>query len=296
VAATPRGSPQRGPAIPPDPPRGRHANEAGPPADDDGDYTPDRAAARRRIIRLALLALLVAATLGIGLAIVINGSVGNATQSTGRITLPTPGRADDGAPPPVVVEPKISLIPSPQQPGPSAASPAPSSASAPASPFLEADARVVTAGGLGPFRLGALVGPAIRAGAATGGAQGQCGSVSAVLATEPQYQDPGSGRRLSAHITNGRVAYITVWTATHRTKSGLGVGSALSAVVGSSATAEQFGDANAGSVLVKDPNGGAVLFVFRAGAARALVAGPVGALRPLAERAAPNPADLTLFC
>jgi hypothetical protein len=146
------------------------------------------------------------------------------------------------------------------------------------------------------FLVGQPVSKLLGAGAVNGSARGQCGANDAVLATRAEFADPATGRRLSVHIRAGRIGYVTIWTRAHRTSGGLGVGSGLAEVMRSSATAELYGDATAGSVIVKDPAGGALLFAMRGGATKALVAGPVGELRRIAEHASRDPRNMSLFC
>jgi hypothetical protein len=275
---------------------GRHSVSPAPaaPAGDDGD--DDGGARRARMIRLGLLALLVAAALGIALAFVINGSLApTRDQSANRIPLPPQERAAENLGVPATAAPATSApkpVSSPPK-APASAAPRPLSSAAP-SPFRP-ELVALSAAGLGPFHVGAPVSALLSAGVAIPDSGGQCGGT-AVVAADPQFTDPATGRRLSAHVSGGRISYVTVWTPAHRVLGGLGVGSVLGQLMGSSATAEQYGDSVAGSVIVKDASGGGVLFALRGGAARAMVAGPVGELRRIAEQASRQPGNLALLC
>jgi hypothetical protein len=260
---------------------------------------------RARIVRLGILALIVAAALGIALALVIKSSVGPSGPSSGaRVLLPAQ-RADDEIGPPATAPGTASPAGTPSATATPSKLVSPKSSSAGQvpvplptggpSPFKPAQAGVVTAGGVGDFRIGQPAGRLLSAAVATPNTGGQCPGGSAVAATNPEYVEPLSGRRLTAHVQGGQISYVTIWTRAHRTAAGLGVGSGLAELMRSSASAEQYGDSRAGSVIIKDPSG-ALLVALRGGTAKALVAGPVGELRRIAEQASRDPGNMTLLC
>jgi hypothetical protein len=260
---------------------------------------------RARIIRLGVLALVVAAAFGIALALVIRSSVGPSEPSSGTGVLLPAQRADDVIAPPATAPagaspagtPSATATPSKRvSPKPSLAGPVagPLPTVGP-SPFKPAQTGAVTAGGVGDFRIGQPAARLLSAAVATPNTGGQCSGGSAIAATNPEFVDPLSGRRLTAHVQGGTIRYVTIWTRAHRTAAGLGVGSGLAELMRSSASAEQYGDSSAGSVLIKD-HSGAFLFALRGGTVKALVAGPAGELRRIAEQASRDPGNMSLLC
>lgn len=153
---------------------------------------------------------------------------------------------------------------------------------------------MLTGFGAGPFRVGQPAAPLLQAELARHPDSDEpCNAEAQLLATDARYREGGS-QTLSAHTVDGRIAHVTVFTSLHATRTGLRVGSPLTAIALLAPQARRFG-AEAPSFLVEDVTG-ALLFVVRNGVTAAIVAGSAENLTGIGEALADNPDDPAPLC
>jgi tRNA A-37 threonylcarbamoyl transferase component Bud32 len=247
---------------------------------------PPRRPANRRVRRVALASIGVAAVLGVVAAVAVNSRdrtrdlTANVPISGGVLPSAVATQAaQPGASPAAAASPSVAV------PTPSAQLPPPR--------VRGADPEVITGAGLGPFRIGEPAQPLLLSKLARHpDSNDPCPAAAQLLATDARYQE--QFQTLSAHTVAGRITHVTIFSEKHRARSGLHIGSSILEISTAAPQAQQFGSI-APSFLVRDGEL-ALLFVVRNGVVMAIMTGAQGELSSVAEVLGRNPTDLAPLC